>query len=127
MKRNLNKNVMSKIAGITKDKLELKSEVVELGLADDMLKEISNANSEIKNYLKSAVSISSLASKAATDGSSYIKTAIKINKIMATMKSKASDLGVNPEDIKGYKEGQALLVRYDPSAVQSKVADFKRF
>ena len=33
MKRNLNNNVMSKIAGITKDKVELKSEKLELGLS----------------------------------------------------------------------------------------------
>lgn len=38
MKRNLNKNVMSKIAGITKDKVELQAEKLELGLAQDFNK-----------------------------------------------------------------------------------------
>jgi len=118
---------MSKILEVLNRKsVELKSEVIELGLADDMLKEIANANSDIKNYLKSASSISSLASKAASDGSSYIQSAVKINKIMSTMKAKAKELGVKAEDIKGYKEAEDLLVRYDPSAVQSKVADFKK-
>tara|TARA_B110000285_G_scaffold73375_1_gene84634 strand:- start:206 stop:565 length:360 start_codon:yes stop_codon:yes gene_type:complete len=112
---------------LNRDRVELTSEKVELGLAQDMAKEIANANNEIKNYLKSAGAISSLASKAVADGSSYIKTAVKIDKILTTMKSKANELGVKPEDIKGYKEADALLVRYDPSAVQSKVADFKKF
>jgi len=109
------------------NRVELSSEKIELGLAQDMVKEIANANSDIKNYLKSAGAISSLASKAVSDGNAYVKAAVNIDKIMATMKSKAQDLGVKAEDIKGYKEAQDLLVRYDPSEVQSKVADFKKF
>ena len=108
------------------DKVELKAETIELGLAEDILKEISNANKDIKNYLTSATSISSLASKAVSDGNSYVQSAVKIDKILTTMKSKATELGVKAEEIKGYKEASDLLVRYDPSAVQSKVADFKK-
>lgn len=108
------------------DKVDLKAEKIELGLAEDILKEISNANKDIKNYLTSATSISSLASKAVSDGNSYVQSAVKIDKILTTMKSKATELGIKAEDIKGYKEASDLLVRYDPSAVQSKVSDFKK-
>lgn len=108
------------------DNVELKAEAIELGLIDDVLKEISNANRDIKNYLSSASSISSLASKAVSDGNSYVQSAVKIDKLLTTMKSKAAELGVKADDIKGYKEASDLLVRYDPSAVQSKVADFKK-
>ena len=119
MSRNITEFLNSK-------KVELSSNRIELGLAEDIAKEISNANSDIKNYLQSATSISTLASKAATSGDAYVKTAVKIDKIMTTMKVKATELGLKAEDIKGYKEAEDLLVRYDPSAVQSKVADFKK-
>jgi Na+/phosphate symporter len=121
---------MSTVNNITKalngQKLELSSQVVELGIADDILKEISNANIEIKNYLSSVVSIQSLSTKAIESGNEYIKYAINLDKMLDTLKIKATELGIKVDGVKGYKEATDLLVRYDPSAVQSKVADLKK-
>ena len=110
-----------------KKEVELSAEKVELGLSDDILKLISKAEGEIKEYVSSAKSISSLATKAITSGSDYIKTAVSLDKMLSEIKSKTTELGVNPNSVNGYKEASGLLVRYDPSAVQSKIADLRNF
>tara|TARA_R110002153_G_C12990267_1_gene463818 strand:+ start:103 stop:510 length:408 start_codon:yes stop_codon:yes gene_type:complete len=111
MKRNLNKNVMSKIAGITKDKVELKSEVVELGLVDEMkgaLKYIANDNKKIQNqYDKLEAAI-----RKANDENQMLKAIAggvdqnvkSYYKRIEDIKKAAKDLGVNPSEIKGFND-----------------------
>ena len=105
MKRNLNNNVMSKIAGITKDKVELKSEVVEFAKINDVLigatkgvnvfsKNIDIALQELKGAMLSLK----------VDKQDLTGDLNRLKKAVEFVDSKSKELGANANDIKGYTE-----------------------
>lgn len=119
MKRNLNNNVMSKIAGITKNKVELKSEVVELGLVQDIKKTNSEINSNsdkvssiIKDMASGRKKIESLLSevdkvKSMLNKWESIFGELKISKedassLLSKAITQAKELGVDFTDIDGF-------------------------
>tara|TARA_B110000858_G_scaffold20973_1_gene21156 strand:- start:2219 stop:2593 length:375 start_codon:yes stop_codon:yes gene_type:complete len=105
MKRNLNNNVMSKIAGITKDKVELKSEVVEFAKINDVLigatkgvnvfsKNIDIALQELKDAMLSLK----------VDKQDLTGDLNRLKKAVEFVESKSKELGANVNNIKGYTE-----------------------
>tara|TARA_R110000803_G_scaffold124582_1_gene192314 strand:- start:532 stop:906 length:375 start_codon:yes stop_codon:yes gene_type:complete len=105
MKRNLNNNVMSKIAGITKDKVELKSEVVEFAKINDVLigatkgvnvfsKNIDIALQELKGAMLSLK----------VDKQDLTGDLNRLKKAVEFVESKSKELGANVNNIKGYTE-----------------------
>tara|TARA_R110001599_G_C11750629_1_gene609001 strand:- start:80 stop:439 length:360 start_codon:yes stop_codon:yes gene_type:complete len=100
MKRNLNKNVMSKIAGITKDKIELKSEVVELGIAQDYNSKLLGSGGD--KFVNKATALMKEAAKSLEDASKYFQDLAEEGDEII---KKANDLGV---EVKGVKNNQKM-------------------
>ena len=84
--------------------VELKSEKIELGLVDDLKKLSSSSDAELKNF----ESFKSEIEKVKRAGLVNKKQALSTQKLIASeldkFNSKAKELGINPREIKEYKE-----------------------
>ena len=122
MNPQLNK-VFSKLAKA--EKTELASEKVELGLIDDMKKDLSNAEKDVKSFLNDRQQIIKFTDKAIKNGNAYVSAALKLNKNLENFEKAAKDLGLNPNEQAEFKNAKSFLNRYDIGATKSIIADYK--
>lgn len=127
--------ITKKLNGIS-NKVDLKAEKIELGVADDISKMTSDLNAEIQKMesaLKSMEDANKAIIKANQDAdkveSQSMKvrdTAEKANSKVANVLSKAdsaaNDLGVDPKSIKGYTALDKLY--FDVEALSKKINSF---
>jgi seryl-tRNA synthetase len=112
MKRNLNKSVMSKIAGITKDKVELKSEVVEVNKIKEYSSSIDKFSQENKEVVDIINELSKFKSKFKALDKKIAADFKKIDKEGDSLFGKLSDLGADKEATKVFKDKNRLATAY---------------
>ena len=108
---------MSEILKVLNRKsVELKSEVIELGLADEMKKGISKGTQILGDIKKEAKIVASLKAQIASLSkiieSKYKEANSFVDKhtlIMQDISSTSRDLGINPNEIKGFDKYESLL------------------
>jgi DNA repair exonuclease SbcCD ATPase subunit len=99
-------------------KTELKSEKIELGLVDDIEKQIkANEKDKIKlddtidKYYQKIISLSKEFSSITKIHSVFNKSVTDLEKQLNNLEKSAKELGVKVSDIPAYKNGQAALNR----------------
>ena len=107
------------------EKTELKSEKVELGLIDDIKKDLSNAEKDIKSFINDREQIIKSTSKAIKNGNAYVSSALKLNDNLKNFEKAAKDLGLNANEQTEFKNAKSFLNRYDIGATKSIIAEYK--
>ena len=107
-----------------KVEVELKSEVVELGVADDISKKLGDMKSllaSMQTLEKESLAAIKIASEAeakkdkvlkanGAKGAKGVAAAEKAQSILDKAEKAANDLGVNPTSIKGYSELESAMI-----------------
>jgi len=107
------------------DKTELKSEKVQLGLIDDIKKDLSNAEKDIKSFIKDREQIIKFTDKAIKNGNAYVTAALKLNDNLQNFEKAAKDLGLNANDQTEFKNAKSFLNKYDVGATKSIISEYK--
>ena len=119
-----------------KVEVELKSEVVELGIADDLEAAVKNLNGTLdtgEKVVDASIKANAAIKKVEQDVKFYnkyarityedINSGIKyVESLKAKAEKAAKELGVNVEDIKGYKKASAFVI--DAKSVGNKINQF---
>ena len=121
----MSNNVMGKIAKLSKEsKLELKSEKVELGVADNLEAAVKNFNSTLDTadkVVNASIKANTAIKKVEQDVkyyNKYAKTTYQdisdnisyVQSLQKKAEAAAKDLGVNVEEIRGYKKASAFII-----------------
>jgi len=107
------------------DKTELKSEKVQLGLIDDIKKDLNNAEKDIKSFIKDREQIIKFTDKAIKNGNAYVTSALKLNDNLQNFEKAAKDLGLNANDQTEFKNAKSFLNKYDVGATKSIISEYK--
>jgi len=104
---------------------ELASEKVQLGLIDDIKKDLSNAEKDIKSFIKDREQIIKFTDKAIKNGNAYVTAALKLNDNLQNFEKAAKDLGLNANEQTEFKNAKSFLNKYDVGATKSIIAEYK--
>lgn len=115
LEKEITQKVMTKLA----------SERVELGLIDDIKKDLSNAEKDIKSFIKDREQIIKFTDKAIKNGNAYVTAALKLNANLQNYEKAAKDLGLNANDQTEFKNAKNFLNKYDVGATKSIIAEYK--
>jgi len=102
------------------EKTELETHKVELGVVDDLKKELNiynsgrkNLDNELNDWYEKILKIKNEFSKIKSTYSKFEKPIKNLKSIMQKVESTAKELGIKPSEIKGYSDAQSAIKTSD--------------